>query len=506
MQSKQQNVIYLLSFLSGFLSLGIEVIWVRIASFAGHSVPQAFSFILAFFLLGIAIGAWFGKKICKSQPVTAVLVGRCFLLASIVDLVLLACAYAMMSSISFVYIMALFVLLGASVRGLVFPLVHHLGTESSKSGKQISNVYFANVLGSSLSPIIIGFVALDFMSTQQLYFLICVVSAMVFLLCQWSEKQRYIALSAVASMMAVIATYGMMLPEKLFHRLSEQGAGVDIPIVHLVENKHGFIQVYEEKNARGVDKVVYGANVYDGKFNTDLFHNINGIDRAYLLPVLQPTAKKVLVIGLSTGSWAKVLSSMPEMESMTIIEINPAYTDLIRNEPEVAGLLQDKRVSIIVDDGRKWLRKHPDEKFDLILMNTTWYWRAYSTNLLSADFLNIVKPHLNPNAVLMYNTTASEHAFTTALSVLPNVYRYKNMVISSPSPLALPDDETLKRRLARLQWSNNNHAVFVGEEQLDRALQEIKQNPFLHLTEPKPNTEIITDNNMITEFKYGNGL
>lgn len=502
MQPKQQNVIYLLSFLSGFLSLGIEVIWVRIVSFAANSVPQAFSFTLAFFLTGIAIGAWLGKKICKSQPVTAVLVGRCFLLACVVDMLLLAQAYTIMNETFFIEVSALFVVLSAAVRGLVFPLVHHLGTEGSKSGKQISNVYFANVLGSSLSPIIIGFIALDLMSTQQIYFLICLVSAAILLLCQWSEKQRHMLTSVISIALVATSVYLMTLPEKLFHRLSDQG--VALPITDLVENKHGFIQIYEETRKDGTkDKVVYGANVYDGKFNTNLFRNINGIDRAYLLPVLQPNAKKVLVIGLSTGSWAKVLSSMPEMESMTIVEINPAYVDLIRKEPEVAGLLQDKRVNIIVDDGRKWLRKHPDEKFDLILMNTTWHWRAYSTNLLSVDFLNIIKPHLNPNAVLMYNTTSSRHAYTTALSVLPNVYRYKNMVVSSPSPLALPDDTTMQDRLSRLKWSDNQEFVFKDAVQLTNAFQALHKSPFEHLTEPQPNTEIITDNNMITEFKYG---
>lgn len=504
MQPKQQNVIYLLSFLSGFLSLGIEVIWVRIVSFAGHSVPQAFSFTLAFFLLGIAIGAWFGKKICKSQKVNAVLVGRCFLLACVVDMLLLAIAYTIMNESFFVELSAFFVVISAAIRGLVFPLVHHLGTEGSKSGKQISNVYFANVLGSSLSPIIIGFIALDFMTTQQIYFLICLVSAAVLLLCQWSEKQRHMLISMVSIVLVAVSVYLITLPEKLFHRLSDQGVG--LPIIELVENKHGFIQVYAEEHDGKTDKVVYGANVYDGKFNTSLLYNINGIDRAYLLPVLQPKARKVLVIGLSTGSWAKVLSSMPELENMTIVEINPAYTDLIRREPEVAGLLQDKRINIIVDDGRKWLRKHPNEKFDLILMNTTWYWRAYSTNLLSADFLNIIKPHLNPNSVLMYNTTDSQHAYTTALSVLPNVYRYKNMVVSSPSPLALPDDMTMKDRLSRLKWSDNQALVFQDAPQLEYALQELHKSPFVHLTEPLPNTEIITDNNMITEFRYGDGL
>ncbi|MCI4039533.1 hypothetical protein MM808_33370, partial [Klebsiella pneumoniae] len=120
---------------------------------------------------------------------------------------------------------------------------------------------------------------------------------------------------------------------------------------------------------------MYGANVYDGAYNTDVFNSVNGIERAYLLPSLKSGIRRIFVVGLSTGSWARVLSAIPEMQSMIVAEINPAYRSLIADEPQIAPLLQDKRVEIVLDDGRKWLRRHPDEKFDLILMNTTWYWR-----------------------------------------------------------------------------------------------------------------------------------
>ncbi len=55
----------LLSFLSGFLSLGLEVIWIRLFGFFTGGLPQAFSITLALFLLGIAIGSLIGKQVCQ---------------------------------------------------------------------------------------------------------------------------------------------------------------------------------------------------------------------------------------------------------------------------------------------------------------------------------------------------------------------------------------------------------------------------------------------------------
>ncbi len=53
---------------------------------------------------------------------------------------------------------------------------------------------------------------------------------------------------------------------------------------------------------------------------------------------------------------------IPEMQSTIVAEINPAYRSLIADEPQIAPLLQDKRVEIVLDDGRKWLYANPDEK------------------------------------------------------------------------------------------------------------------------------------------------
>lgn len=159
------SLIYMLSFLSGLLSLGIEVLWVRMFSFAAQSVPQAFSFTLACFLTGIAVGAYFGKRICRSRFVDIPFIGQCFLWAGIADFLILGAAWLLTGFSGFVHHAGIFITLSAVVRGLIFPLVHHVGTDGNKSGRQVSNVYFANVAGSALGPVLIGFVILDFLST-----------------------------------------------------------------------------------------------------------------------------------------------------------------------------------------------------------------------------------------------------------------------------------------------------------------------------------------------------
>ncbi len=492
-------LIYLLSFASGFLCLGLEVIWIRLISFSMFSVPQAFAITLGIFLIGIAIGAWFGKRICEQKDLSILDVAQYFFLSGCLDLLLLIISYMFMGTALFSKVALLLILISASVRGLIFPMVHHIGTIKNKNGKQISNVYFANVLGSSLAPILIGMVALDYLHTQHIYLLICLLSVLIFLICQIKLSTPILRIPVILISLGLIGS--LWVPEKVLHSLSQTHYR---SLIQLIENKHGIIQIYQDND----EHVVFGANVYDGIFNVNLLKkdahddaSVNRIERAYLLTTLHSHPEKVLIIGLSTGSWAEILASMPEAKEITIVEINSAYQDLITQYDSIRPLLDDPRVHIITDDGRKWLRQHPKEKFDMVLMNTTWHWRAYTANLLSIDFIEMIHQHLNPQGILMYNSTGSREVFNTAIAVFPHVYQYYNMVVASNQAIDFPSDEVLSERLARLQWQNGQN-VFTPVE-LPQAIKQIKSITFKPITKPFNQGEIITDNNMLTEFKYG---
>lgn len=500
----KNNMIYVISFFSGFLSLAQEVLWMRIISFAGMSVPQTFSYTLALFLTGIALGAQVGKKICKDDSdIQLPLLGRVLLLAAVVDVILIVGVifFAKFYDLS-IYILGVCVLCSALVRGIIFPIVHHVGASCIKSGAQISNVYFSNVFGSALAPLLISFIALKYLNTQQVYLILCLITAGVGLLCLDHRKYK-IATLAYLTLLLI----GIFQPEKIFYELSKNSYSENLYPIEVVENQHGIIQIYDDHN----DQVVFGANVYDGKFNTNLFHNTNGIDRAYLLAALKPEAENILVIGLSTGSWAKVLSYLPNIKKMTIIEINPAYVEIIKKNPMVQDLLKDDRIEIVIDDGRKWLKKSEQKNFDIILMNTTWHWRAYGSSLLSQDFLKLIHTKMHSSSLFFYNTTQSIDAYQTAYTVFPNVYKYKFMVLASLKPVH-PKHSTLAKNLCLLKDGVNHRQIFHSNAQCAEAANIIEQQKFtlyqdLDLSSLASRTpEIITDNNMIVEYKYGKGL
>jgi len=189
------------------------------------------------------------------------------------------------------------------------------------------------------------------------------------------------------------------------------------------------------------------------------------------LALYHPHPREVLMIGLATGAWAQVIANNPEVERLTIVEINPGYLSLIAKYPEVMTILTNPKVEINIDDGRRWLNRHPDRKFDSIVQNTTWNYRPNVTNLLSVEYLRLAASHLREGGVLMYNTTFSARAQRTGCMIFPYALRELNVMVASNEPLQL-DLARLKAVLEN--YSIDSHPVFDLSNPIHRArLEEI---------------------------------
>ena len=126
------------------------------------------------------------------------------------------------------------------------------------------------------------------------------------------------------------------------------------------------------------------------------------------------------------------------------------YLELISKYKEVKSLLQNPKVEIAIDDGRRWLNRHPNEKFDAVVMNTTWHWRGHSTNLLSVEFFELVRSRLAPGGILYFNTTSSDDVKKTAATVFPHALRVYNCIAVSDSPFSF-DKERWRETLTTMK-------------------------------------------------------
>jgi ubiquinone/menaquinone biosynthesis C-methylase UbiE len=265
------------------------------------------------------------------------------------------------------------------------------------------------------------------------------------------------------------------------------------------------------------DGTLWGGGAYDGVFSIDLIKDRNFIQRAYALSLFHSEPKDILMIGIGSGSWAKVVAHHPQLEKLTIVEINPSYLELIKNSPKISSILDNPKVKIKIDDGRRWLKSNPEKKFDLIIMNTTFHWKNFASNVLSTEFLGIIRTHLKPGGMHFYNTTSSPEAQKTGAKFFPYAYRYINFLIASDTKIIL-NPERLKSVLTNYRIDGKpilnlkNKIHFKRLDEVVSIVDNFKPEPLRwrvgsmesreSILNRTKNYKIITDDNMGSEWRH----
>jgi spermidine synthase len=434
--------------LAGWIALGYEIAWFRVFAVASADRAPAFALLLATYLAGIAAGAYLSEQVTKNWAAhkTLWLIGGLLLVSGAISTYLPPLIAAILGGNSWPLTQlsrlgqdsylasAPAFFLVAALLGSVLPLLCRLSiSPDDLAGRRVSLVYAANILGSVVGSLGIGFVLMHFWGLRQTALLlggISVASGILLLLFAGRTASRapswLFALSFLCALAIPLAspTYALLYERIIFRHKPE----AQTPFAHLVENRNGVVAVLS-------NGAVFGGGVYDGHFRIDPTHDSNYIYRAFALGAFHPHPRRVLIIGLASGSWAQVIVNNPNVESMDIVEINPGYLELIPQYPVVRSLLSNPKVHVYVDDGRRWLVAHPLEKYDLIVANTTYHWRDHSSTLLSVEFLRLVRPHLNSGGIYYFNTTESDETMATALSVFPYGLRVFNVLAVSDSPI-----------------------------------------------------------------------
>ena len=519
------GVAMFLALLTGWIALGYEITWFRVFAIASSDRAPAFALLLATYLCGIASGSFLSEYFTESWSAkkTVWLVGGLLLVSGAISPFLPPLVSHIAGSNAFFFpalsrlgqnaylASAPAFFLVAMLLGSVLPLLCRLSIAADDfAGRRVSLVYASNILGSMLGSLGIGFVLMQHLRLHSIALLMSSVSIAigfgVLLLSGTAIRRAPLWMFGLAVLCAAIpfassSRYGLLYERLIFHHAPESKTS----FAHTVENRSGVVNVLS-------NGALFGGGVYDGFFQIDPANDSNLLVRAIALSAMHRNPRRVLVIGLASGSWAQFLVNHPSTQSMDIVEINPGYLGLIPQYPVVRSLLTNPKVRVFVDDGRRWLIAHPDEKYDLIVVNTTYHWRDHSTTLLSQEFFQLARLHLNTNGIYFFNSTESDETMATALSVFPYGFRVINFLAVSDSPIHFdstlwmsvlrdyridgkllfdplnPSTDRVFRAYSALASSVNEPPRFLGLESNDSLRGRLK------------NLRIITDDNMGLEW------
>ena len=313
-----------LACIGGFVSLSYEIFLFRVMSYATGSSATAFAATLGAFLIGIAVGSRQAGRNCEASR------------DDVVARMVLDVMIANLAGALFLPILGLLSWLGGAVAGMALlmtylvarywgsflPYLAELGiVPDAGAGMRTALIYLANIVGAASGSIVTGFVLMDVLTLTGIagwlvaIGLACAILLFAVLPVARQRKHTLAVATAGFGLIALLATPAVNAD--ILEHLQQKGFGQQ-PLVQVVENRSGIITV----DRAGT---VFGNGMYDGKFTTDLVHDTNGIVRPYALSLFHPAPRDVLMIGLSSGSWAQVIANNPAVNSLTIIEINPGY-------------------------------------------------------------------------------------------------------------------------------------------------------------------------------------
>ena len=472
----------------GFAFFLLELVWYRMLSPLLGGTVFTFGLILAVALLGIALGGLAYALVGRGRPATLLALSlTCLVEAAAVAagfalgdrLAVLALLLRPLGQIGFAghvlawsVVTAIVVLPPAFVTGAQFPLlVALLGRGREHLGRDIGWATACNTGGAMLGSLAGGFGLLSLLTAPGCWRFVAALLATLGLLAAFLDagraRLRLLAPAAVA--IAVAALLAARGPTAAF-RHSGIGAGRADPdsLASANETEDWLRQqrraVIWEADGRESSVALLG--------NTGLAFAVNGkidghsrydagtqVMSGLLGALLHPGPRRILVVGLGTGSTAGWLAEVPGVERVDVVELEPAVAEVARRCALVnRNALQNPRLHLVFGDAREHLLASR-ERYDLIVSEPSNPYRAGVASLFSQEFYRTVKGRLAEGGLFLQWIQAYEidarslrSLYATFATELPVVESWQTltsdlMLVGSRTPLR-HDLAQLRRRVA----------------------------------------------------------
>ena len=476
------RMVYLVIGISGFTALSAQVLWTRLLSLMFGATVYTFSLILGVFLFGLGIGSSIGSALSRGGGNARVALGWCQMLLAFA---LAWAAYMLTDSLPYWpinpsissdpwfnfqldIVRCMWVVLpGAILWGASFPLALAAVAERGQDpGRLVGGVYAANTLGAIVGSMGAGLFMVTYFGTQQAQMILIVVSAIGGLMMlapavagegakgrvQWAGTIALVAATFAAGLLArnVPNVPGLLIA---YGRYMATWIGTAPQIIYQGEGLNAFVAVsqtsYGVRNYHNAGKVQASSEPQDMRLQRMLGH------LTHLVPA---SPKRALVIGCGAGVTAGAVAIGPDVEHVTIAEIEPLVPAVVSTyfAEHNYDVVNNPKVKIHIDDARHFLLT-TNEKFDAITSDPLDPWVKGAATLYTREFFELVKSRLNPGGIVtlfvqLYesNTDAVKSEIGTFMEAFPNGVVWGNtnngqgydlVVMGTVEPLKINLDE-----------------------------------------------------------------
>lgn len=398
--------------LSGFVTLALEVLYTRLFSLVFHNSTQTFALVVAVFLFGLSLGAFFASRL--GGWLSAARLVQWGLLAGAVSIPLSVIGFVWWTGLDYVRMGPTFsaylvrslthvvavVLVPATVLGVVLPAAWRLAG-NARLAETVGRLTMANTLAAAAGALSASFVLLPALGLWKAFALLGCAAAAGTLLVAGTAPRRPVFLCTIAG----LATLPLWLREPprsadgtaaargFVERWSAAERGETL--LRRWETPYGWIDLTKHDTSKAY-RIRQNLHYSYGSSGDDVSRERR---QAHLPLLLHPEPHDVLFLGLGTGITASGVIPHPEIRTATAVELIPEVATAARILAELAGRpLDDPRLSIEVEDARHFLRKSRAE-FDVIVSDLFVPWESTTGYLYTVEHYRAARARLRPGGL-----------------------------------------------------------------------------------------------------------
>jgi len=417
--------------LSGLCALGAEVIWTRNLSLMLGPTVYTFSIILGVFLFGLGIGSSGGSGLARGHANPRMLLAWCQ------GLQVIAISFAAWMLADFLPYWrgnvdsidpwrgfvndlcrcAVAILPSAILWGASFPLALASVADSRRDpGRLVGEVYGANTVGAILGSLGFALILIPTIGSQNAERVLVALSILAAIVLVRPSLKTALAVAAAAIVIWAVPAipwqliaFGRRLATTTGNwTLLYAGEGMNSSIAY---TKYEGVTTYFHV----AGKTEASAEPFDMRLQRMLGH---------LPALLHKNPKSILVVGCGAGVTAGTFVVHPEVEHITICEIEPLIPPASARYfgKENHNVMHDPRTRIVFDDARHYVLT-TNEKFDIITSDPIHPWVKGIAPLYSTEYFELVKKHLNPGGFVTQWVPLYESSLETVQSEVATFFQ-----------------------------------------------------------------------------------
>jgi len=380
---------------SGLVVFMLEVSWFRSMRAAFQSSTETFAILLTAFLLCLSLGAWLGPRLGQRFPAAVswmAPVAAFAVLASTpavdrLDLLVTGDGGSMTGAARRLAGAVYVVFAPVTLLGLIFPTLLRRHDTTSSAGR----LYAANTLGAVVGALVAGFVLLPWIGATHTSWLAAVVIAVAGAASHPTRRQA--ALAATALLLGAVVAFTGEADAATgrtqgFH--SQEFTGV----VYVDEGPDSTVWVTENVRTHDRALIIDGFRATGEGAGTDYMRFMGH------LPALAASKlDRALVICFGTGQTAHALWQHGPAR-LDVVDLSQAVFDAAHHFPSNERVLERDGVHATTMDGRAYLRRHREARFDVVTLEPMPPNHAGVNNLYSREFYELIARRLSAGGVV----------------------------------------------------------------------------------------------------------